>query len=153
MLSRLALARATALPTTAMTALTLAACGSTGPSLAQLRATVNQYLTASTPSLRCSLYTTTYRTMNPDVLLSGGCERSEQLTPAEEAARRQLTIGRVTVRAGEATVTLRTPAATTAAARLPNDSELTGIYLVIEHAQWRIDGFAASASSGQVAGT
>jgi len=126
----------------------LAGCGSSGPTTAQLRATVRQYLIARTPATRCQLYTTTYRTQNPDVLLAGGCEHAEQIAAAQEAQRRLLTIGRVSVQDGSATVTLRASPTALRTAHA-SDGVLTGMFLVVEHGQWRINGFTASGQSSQ----
>jgi hypothetical protein len=83
--------------------------------------------------------------MNPDVLLSGGCERSEQITLAEESGRRTLRIMRINRRDAEATVALApVPSATTAAAGKQGTPQLTGLDLVIEHGEWRINGRTAS---------
>ena len=110
--------------------------------MAQLRSTVERYLTAQSPQQRCALLTTVYRTMNPEVLLAGGCDRSEQLSAAERAALRASRIERVQVQGSDATVTLA-PAA---------GSDLTALELTVEHGEWRINGFVAR-SSGSTSGS
>jgi hypothetical protein len=124
----------------------LAGCSVTGaggvPSRAQLRSAVERYLTAPTAHQRCELFTTVYRTMNPVVLLSGGCERSEQRSAADEAELRALRIARLQVTGSHATAALRpTPARTIH----PDELTLLVLYLVVEDGTWRIDGFGATA--------
>lgn len=93
---------------------------------------------AKTPSQRCALFTTVYRTMNPGVLLSGGCERSEQRSPAELAALQSLRIGPLRVRDRQATVMLvQAPSAV----HVAGAAALTGIELTIDRGKWRINGF------------
>ena len=138
---------ATSIPAAGAVAIALTSCGGSGPTAAQLRETVSQYLTSNTPGQRCELFTTEYRTSNPDVLLSGGCERSEELTTEQEAARRDLHITHMDVHGAHATVTLA-PGRTSPGA----GPELTTIQLVVEHGKWRIDGLTTTASGKAVSG-
>jgi hypothetical protein len=149
---RTAITAATMLAATAAVAIALAGCGTARPTTSQLRNTVEQYLTARTPLQRCELYTTVYRTMNPTVIFAGGCERSEQITPAEQAALRALRIVHVDVRNGHATVALR-PTRKISSADPTNRAELTltELDLTIEHGDWRINGMSASGQETAVA--
>jgi hypothetical protein len=130
----------------------LAGCGGGGTSGAQLQETVHRYLDATTVAERCQLLTTVYRTENPSVLLSGGCRQSEQISAADEAARKRLRITKVDIRGDEATVTLGSSASRSSIARDAVGSELTGLALLIEAGQWRINGFSETASATASAG-
>ena len=130
----------------------LAGCGGGGPSAAQLRETVHRYLDARTAAERCQLLTTVYRTENPSVLLSGGCRQSEAISTAAEAARKRLRIANVDVRGDQATVTFGSSSSNPSFARDSAESELTGLALLIEAGQWRINGFSESASATTSAG-
>jgi len=133
--------------TCALVVVGLAGCGGGGRSGAQLRQTVHRYLVATTAAERCQLLTTVYRTENPSVLLSGGCRQSEEISAAAEAARKRLRITNVDVRGDQATVTLGSSSARDSAR-----SELTGLTLLIEAGQWRINGFSERASATASAG-
>jgi hypothetical protein len=125
--------------TCAVAVVALVGCGSAGPSVAQLRQTVHRYLDATTPAERCQLLTTVYRAENPNVVLVGGCQQSEQLSAAQEAARQRLRITDVNVQGDQATVTV---ASVTSSA----SPGLTALELEIEAGRWRINGFSESAS-------
>jgi hypothetical protein len=116
--------------------LVVAGCGSAGPTVAQLRQTVNRYLTANTAAQRCALYTTAYRTMNPGVLLAGGCEQFEQLTPAAHAALRKLRIAHIAAHGTTATVALTAPPSGESGD--VNQPALVALDLAVEPGQWRI---------------
>jgi hypothetical protein len=122
----------------AVAVVALVGCGSSNPSVTQLRETVHRYLDAASPEARCQLFTTVYRTENPNVVLLGGCQQSEEISPAQEAARQRLRITEVNVQGDQATVTV---------ASIPGGPSpgLTGLLLEIEGGQWRINGFTDSA--------
>lgn len=128
----------------AVAVIVLAGCGSSAPTVTQLRKTVRRYLSATTTAERCQLLTTVYRTENPDVVLSGGCQPNQRVTVAEEAARRTLRIARIDVHGDRATVALA-PAPGTAVDRERGVPHLTGLELETERGQWRIDGFTETA--------
>ena len=128
----------------AVAVIVLAGCGSSAPTVTQLRETVRRYLSATTTVERCQLLTTAYRTENPDVVLSGGCQQDQQASAAEEAARRTLRIARIDVHGDHATVALA-PARRTAVDREGGVPHLIGLQLETEHGQWRIDGFTETA--------
>jgi hypothetical protein len=120
-----------------------AGCGSAGLTVAQLRQTVNRYLTASTPAQRCALYTTAYRTMNPGILLAGGCEQFEQLTSAAaQAAFRALRIAHIAVHGAKATVALTAPPSGESGEA--NQPALVALDLAVEHGRWRINGMTTT---------
>jgi hypothetical protein len=123
----------------AVAVIVLAGCGSSAPTVAQLRETVQRYLSATTTAERCQqLLTTVYRTENPDVVLSGGCQQNQEVSVAEEVARRTLRIARIDVHGDHATVAL---APRTAVDRERGVPHLTGLELETERGEWRIDGF------------
>jgi hypothetical protein len=132
----------------AVASIALVGCGSNGPSVTQLRDTVRRYLSATTPAERCQLFTTVYRTENPDVLFSGGCLSNQQITPAEEAARRTLRIARVDVHGEQASVALASGVSSASpGSSLPN---LTALDLKVEGGLWRIDGLTERAQGSAV---
>lgn len=132
-------------------AIALVGCG-THQEVAQVRQTVQRYLSATTSTERCRLLSTTYRTENPDVFLSGGCMASQHLSPAEEAARRTLHIKAIEVHDNHAAVALVSPPGTASPASSGTVSELTALELQLEHGQWRIDGVTETASGTRAAG-
>ena len=113
---------------------------------------MHRYLDATTPAERCQLLTTVYRTENPAVLLSGGCRQSEEISRAAEAARKRLRITTVEIRGDQATVTLGSSSTPASIAQDSGASELTGLTLLTEAGQWRIDGFTERASGAASAG-
>ncbi len=132
-----------ALAAGAVIAAGLLGCGSSNPTMSQLRHTVAQYLAARTSLEQCSLYTTVYRTMNPAVLLSGACDGNRQLPGAEQAALRALRIATVQRHGADTTVTLGTAPGRQVQHGAP---ALTAIDLVVEHGKWRINGLTERAS-------
>jgi hypothetical protein len=130
----------------------VAACGSGEQPTSAIRATVDHYLTATTPAARCRFLSDVYRTMNPEVLLAGGCERSQRITAHEEAVRRILTITNVAVSGHQATVTLRDIPPDRPLGGSAGVPALTGLVLVAEHGSWRINGFTARAHGDARAG-
>jgi hypothetical protein len=136
---------AAGMATCALAAVGLAGCGGS-PSGAQLRETVHRYLDATTPAERCQLLTTVYRTENPDVLFSGGCRQSEEISAADEAARKRLRIAKVDIHGNQATVTFGSSSGGSPT------GHLTGLAMQSEGGQWRINGFTATASATASAG-
>lgn len=120
--------------------------------MAQLRQTVNRYLGATSAAERCQLLTTVYRTENPDVALSGGCQQSQQISAAEKAARENLRVAHIRVRGDQATVTLVSVARSASIASDRGAPRLTGLELRFQTGGWRIDGFTESASATAATG-
>jgi len=136
----------------------LVGCGNQGPTISDLRQTVEAYLSAKTPSARCSFYSTSFRRNSAAVVLAGRCGRLEQMTSAEQAARLSQRVLRIHLRGqDQATVELsavsprlqpdlqeRVRGSTTTIT--PDFLPLTSLDLVVEAGKWRINGTSAGAS-------
>lgn len=136
----------------ALVVLGVAGCGTAGPTVSDLRQTIEAYLSAKTPSARCSFYSTTFRTTSPGFVLAGGCERAEEMTTAAQAARLSQKILRIHMRGRDrATVNLTAvpprlrpvfPRHTRGSTTTTNLTwvPLVSIDLVFEAGKWSIDG-------------
>jgi hypothetical protein len=135
-----------------VSAIALVGCGSGGSTVGQVRETVRSYLSATTPAARCQLLTTVYRTENPGVIFSGGCQEDQQVGSAEEAARRTLHIAAVVVRGDQATVTLVSGPRRASGAGTAATPRISSLELEIDGGRWRINGFTETAQATATAG-